>query len=389
MSVRKRKWITAKGEAKEAWLVDYVDGKGERHNETFALKKAADARHAEVRVDVAKGVHTPLSRSITVARAAEDWITSVELEGRERATVDQYQAHVRHHIVPRIGNERLATLTTPRINRFRDELLRDLSRAMAKKVLVSFKSILKDACRRGNVAQNAGGGVSITADKRAAGRLEIGADIPTPEEISRILAAAKGRWRPFLITAIYTGMRASELRGLRWIDLKAGQIEIRQRADRYQTMGPPKSKGGQRTIPIGPFVVNTLREWRLANPHELVFPNGRGNIERHQNIIPRVWWPVQVAAGVVDAGGQPKYTGLHAVRHFYASWCINPARDGGLGLAAKAVQERLGHSSIVMTMDVYGHLFPRADDGSELATAEQRLLALDAARTLHGGKKAN
>lgn len=72
---------------------------------------------------------------------------------------------------------------------------------------------------------------------------------------------------------------------------------------------------------------------------------------------------------------QAKYTGMHALRHFYASWCINQKADGGLGLAPKAVQERLGHSSITMTMDVYGHLFPRGDDAEELAAAEQALLA--------------
>ena len=57
--------------------------------------------------------------------------------------------------------------------------------------------------------------------------------------------------------------------------------------------------------------------------------------------------------------------GPHALRHFYASWCINRRADGGLELPAKVVQERLGHSSIVMTMDTYGHLFPRSDDGAE------------------------
>jgi integrase len=72
---------------------------------------------------------------------------------------------------------------------------------------------------------------------------------------------------------------------------------------------------------------------------------------------------------------QPKYTGLHPLRHFYASWCINRRADGGLELPAKLVQERLGHSSIVMTMDTYGHLFPRTDDGAELAAAESALLA--------------
>jgi integrase len=87
-----------------------------------------------------------------------------------------------------------------------------------------------------------------------------------------------------------------------------------------------------------------------------------------------VLWPTQIAAGVVDAAGKPKYKGLHALRHFYASWCINRKVDGGLELPAKIVQERLGHASIMMTMDTYGHLFPSKDDGQELAQAELRLI---------------
>jgi integrase len=80
---------------------------------------------------------------------------------------------------------------------------------------------------------------------------------------------------------------------------------------------------------------------------------------------------------VVDEQGEPvhaaKYTGLHALRHFFASWCINRKADGGLELPAKVVQERLGHSTIVMTLDRYGHLFPRGDDTPELAAAESSL----------------
>jgi integrase len=70
-----------------------------------------------------------------------------------------------------------------------------------------------------------------------------------------------------------------------------------------------------------------------------------------------------------------KFTGTHALRHWFASWCINRPQDGGLGLPPKMVQERLGHSSIVVTMDIYGHLFPRGDDADELAKAERTLLA--------------
>lgn len=69
------------------------------------------------------------------------------------------------------------------------------------------------------------------------------------------------------------------------------------------------------------------------------------------------------------------YTGLHSLRHFYASWLINRKEDGGLGLPTKMVQEWLGHASIVMTMDVYGNLFPQTDDGTELARAADILLS--------------
>ena len=61
----------------------------------------------------------------------------------------------------------------------------------------------------------------------------------------------------------------------------------------------------------------------------------------------------------------------HAFRHFFASWCINRKVDGGLELRPKLVQERMGHASIQMTLDTYGHLFPRGDDRGELAMAEK------------------
>ena len=78
MSVRKRTWKTAKGETREAWVVAYSDGNGNPHIETFARKRDAEDRHAVIKVDVGKGVHTPLNRSITVAQAANDWLTYVE-----------------------------------------------------------------------------------------------------------------------------------------------------------------------------------------------------------------------------------------------------------------------------------------------------------------------
>jgi integrase len=190
----------------------------------------------------------------------------------------------------------------------------------------------------------------------------------------------KGRWRPLILTAMFTGLRASELRGLRWqdVDLAGRKVHVRQRADRYHKIGRPKSEAGERTVPLLPLVANALREWKVQCPKgtlDLVFPNCSGNVESLANIAMRGLWPAQMAAGVVDADGKAKYTGMHALRHFYASWCINRHADGGLELPAKIVQERLGHSSIIMTMDVYGHLFPRGDEAAEMEAAERAFLA--------------
>lgn len=80
---------------------------------------------------------------------------------------------------------------------------------------------------------------------------------------------------------------------------------------------------------------------------------------------------------MVNAADKPKYA-WHSLRHFYASWCINRKVDGGLELPVKLVQTRLGHATIAMTLDTYGHLFPNNDDGKELAAAEIALLGVHA-----------
>ena len=377
MSVRKRTWTTAKGEKKEAWIVDYVDQDGDRHIETFKRKKEADAFHAQVGVDVRAGTYTAPSKSITVKEAAEDWIKSVALEGREVSTLAQYRQHA-VHINRRIGNVKLAQLTAPGINKFRDDLLRSMSRAMARKILSSLKSLLRHAQGRGNVAQNVALAVKINANLRDKKKLEVGVDIPTSEEIKAIIAAA-GKSRPLLLTAIFAGLRSSELRGLRWsdVDFKKGELNVRQRADRYGVIGNPKSKAGHRAVPLPSQVVQALREWKLQCPKDtgLVFPAVSGDgVALHNNTV-RAFTVAVSAAGITTKDGAPKYTGLHALRHFYASWCINPENRDGLGLPPKVVQQRLGHSSIMMTMDVYGHLFAEnADAHSRLTEAAGALL---------------
>jgi integrase len=194
-----------------------------------------------------------------------------------------------------------------------------------------------------------------------------------------------------LLTAIFTGLRVSELRGLRWsdVDLERREIRVHQRADRFNTIGKSKSISGERTVPP-PMVINALREWKLICAQQghgarsgISERSREGRAAEQHRAGRAAAGPDRGRGGGRDRrgrrGGNPvvaaKDSGFHAFRHVYASWCISRAQDGGLCLPPKVMQERLGHGSIVMTMDVYGHLFPRGDDAEELALAERALLS--------------
>jgi integrase len=401
MSIRKRTWKSPEGE-KTAWVVDYVDQTGKRRLKTFERKKDADDFHAKAKVEIKAGIHTADSASITVAEAGELWITACKNAGLERTTVDAYRSHLDLHIVPFLGRRKLSELTIPMVSDFETKLRTETDRgkprssAMVKRVRSDLGSLLANAQENGLVARNVvreirsgrRRGKERQAERRAKPKLKIGVDIPTREEIKAIVGKLSGRWRPLLMTAIFTGLRASELRGLRWgnVDLSKRELHVRERADEYNELGRPKSGSGERTVPLTPMVVSALREWKLKCPKGklgLVFPTPKGEVQGLTVIVKRGLVPAQISAGVATeiagAHGMPikraKYTGLHALRHFYASWCINRQADGGLELPPKVVQERLGHSTIAMTLDVYGHLFPRHDDSEELAAAERALLA--------------
>jgi len=402
MSVRKREWRTSRGEAKSAWVVDYIDQGGKRRLKTFKLKKAADVFAATATVEIRAFLHTADSASITVAAAATDWIRAGQNAGLEGSTIDQREQHVRLHIVPFMGMLKLSQLSVPRIRAFESELRESgRSEAMVRRIVTSLSGILTDAQERGTVARNPVRelkGQRHGRDKkgidRRRGRLRAGVDIPLPGEVKAIVGALAGQYRDLLLTALFSGLRASELRGLDWanVDLQAGVIHVRERADKRNLIGPPKSRAGERQVPLTPMVVNALKARHLASGGRgLVFGTRGGRPDYITNIVKCGWIPTQVAAGVtgqvLDHSGRvslsdegtpvltAKYTGLHSARHFYASWCINPPEAGGLGLTAKAVQERLGHSTIAMTLDTYGHLFPRGDDGEKLAAAEAALFA--------------
>jgi integrase len=378
-TIRKRTWVTRKGETKTAWQVDYSDQDGNRRRQNFGTRREADAWLVKARHEVSQGVHTPTSASITVAAAGEVWLEQAATDGLERATRRQYRQHL-NHIVPLLGGLKLSQLTVATVKQFRNDLIvAGRSRVMTNKIVSSLGAILADSQAAGRVGQNvvrAEVQQNRTAarrrnlvEKRQTRRIEEGVDYPTKDELRRMLAVP-GRWHALVVTALFAGLRASELRGLRWhdVDFTAKQIEVRQRADRFNKIGALKSAAGAREIPMGPYLANTLREWRLACPKGslgLVFPNSKGNIETLFSIHYRGLARLQRDAGIASAGRGPKYS-MHSLRHAAASLWIETE-------APKRVQYLMGHSTIALTFDVYGHLW-KSDQTAAAAAMERRLI---------------
>lgn len=381
-SIRKRNWITPAGEKRTAWVVDYRDAAGKRRSKQFQRKKDADAWSVNALAEVQRGVHTPDSISITVANAASKWLDGVRDSNREPTTVAAYEQHVRLHIVPRCGASRLSQLTAPKVRELLDGWLKDLSRPMATRVFRSFKAILTDAQERGHLAQNVASAVKV---KRAPRRQQQVAP-PTKAEIRKILKAAESsddlKGRAIVELAIFSGMRASEIRGLAWqsIDLKRKIVRVEQRADAHGVLGPPKSAAGFRSIPLPDRVVATLRKWKLACPkhtQELAFPSEKGRVLSHGVMAKNHLKPIMIAAGVTKPGtGEDEQVAkfsAHVFRHAAASLWIEQ------GLNPKRVQTLVGHGSIQVTFDTYGHLFQSEDVGAADRNAiEQALFGCEA-----------
>jgi integrase len=183
-----------------------------------------------------------------------------------------------------------------------------------------------------------------------------------PEEATRLLAAAsEDRFYALYSLALTCGLRQAELLGLRWRDLDMSGAVLAVRQQVYRLKGEwhytePKTEKGRRTVSLSSSVVGALREHRLRQKEErlraetwedndLVFPNQVGRPVEKGNLLRRSFWPLLERAGL-------PHMRFHDLRHSSATLLL------GEGVHPKVVQERLGHSSISVTMDVYSHVMP-------------------------------
>jgi integrase len=248
-TVRKRTWVSG-GKTKTAWICDYFDQNRVRRQRTCKTKREAEDWLLRTRGEIKTGTHTPDSTSMRVVDAVQLWIDRctlrIDLAGDEKlewTTVQQYRTHLDHIAKSSIATVKLSRLGMPMVEAFKDELLaKRISPATARKILTSLKTALTEAQRRGLVAQNVA--TDVKYGRRTKPKIVEGVDLLTKIELQAILAHA-GKWYPLLATAAFTGMRASELRGLRWgdVDFDNKLVHVRRRADQRRMIGDPKSVG--------------------------------------------------------------------------------------------------------------------------------------------------
>ena len=263
-SAYKRTWRGEDGKERVRWVAAYRDQDGRRHNKGFVTRKDAKTFLTLVEGEIVRGIHTPEHASITAAKAADLWLTRIGTARKKHASPISQSRPPAHRAADRQREAGQAVdLGRPAI--FATSCSRPArGRPRARYWPASSRSSAR-RCGAGLSPRTAPPRSRSTARgaKRASSRSAL-TSRPWPTSIS--YSITRRGWRPFFVTAVFTGMRASELRGLVWdaVDFDKKTIAVRQRADIWGTMGRPKSAAGERVIPMAPLVVNVLKEWRLA-----------------------------------------------------------------------------------------------------------------------------
>lgn len=380
-SIRKRTWTTAKGETKSAWAVDFVDQAGTRQRKQFATKKAADAFRIQIEGQISAGTYRADAAKVTVKEVAELWLQHCETRQKrgqrmEKATLEDYRGHVNRFILAPGGlaTVKLNALTGRAVREFRDRLLEDeVSVPLTRKILATLKLVAKHAVENDILATNPVEGVEVLDDSRVKEKIAV----PAKSSVKAVIDAAPESFRPYLVVAALCGLRASEQRALQWgdIDFEHQVIRIRRRADRFNVVGEPKSSAGHRDVPAGPMVLNTLKAWRgarIVRPDQFVFPTKAGEVQSHANILHRDFYPIFAALDERHQEDPEKHPAVerfrwHDLRHFAISLWIEQ------GFSVKEVMTFAGHADYKMTMERYGHLFPKEDHQRGMAAIEAAL----------------
>ena len=325
-----------------------------------SFQNLADARawRADTKVALQRRTLRAPTRT-TLAEAADDWLCAARAGiARTRSggpykpsALRSYEEALQTKVLPELGQMRLSAVDRGAIQDLVDRLVaRGLAPSTVRNSVLPLRAIFRRALARSEVAENPTLGLSLPAVR---GRRE---RVARPQEARALIGALPAGDRAIWATALYAGLRRGELQALRWsdVDLDRGLIRVERSFDQHVGPIEPKSRSGRRRVPLAKPLraeLSAHRLWQGRAGEGFVLGNGEKAF----------------APGAATRRAREEWKkhgleriGLHECRHTYAAHMI------AAGVNAKALSHYMGHSSITITLDRYGHLMP----GSEAEAAE-------------------
>lgn len=342
-----------------------ADGKPQYGSKSFkGSETAARKELGRIVREIEHGSYVKPERT-NVADFLRRWLRDYASITVTPKTLEGYTMIVERHLVPHLGRMQLQQLDAKHIQEYYAAARKEgavkggkLSAKTVRQHHAVLRKALKCAVRWGMVVRNAADMVDAPKPETT------GRPTYTPEQLQALVQATDAtHWGPIMLIAAATGMRRGEILALTWDDIDVQRQMILVSKSVEETVGKnglrikePKSKSGRRAVDVPENVINRLLAYKeqqeakaeemgkLWTSNNLVCPDDAGNLRRPDSVSSqfRDW---------AKKAGVPSY-GIHAVRHSHATYLAN------LGWQAKFIQERLGHSTIAITMDIYSHVLP-------------------------------
>lgn len=355
--------ITQRAKNKGTWSIKIALGKDNSGKYRYkwhtvqGSKRDAQKRLSELLHQLDTGTYIQPGKS-TLAEYLGRWLADYAKPNLSPRGYERYESIARMRLIPWLGNIPLSQLRPEHIQRLYNAMLKEgLSARTIRYHHVVLHKALQTAIKWGLLGRNVTDSVDIPqASSKAVQTWD-------ENELGIFLDAAKDTaYYALFYTALFTGMRRSELLALRWqdIDLIMGQVSVSRGLHRLRDgssiFTKPKSAKSYRTIALSPSAVLTLKEhWEAQvaqaamlglsiSNESLVFSTYDGKPLR-PNTISRAWSNLAAKAGI-------RVIRFHDARHTHASLLLKQ------GIHPKVVQERLGHSTISTTLDIYSHVTP-------------------------------
>jgi len=323
----------------------------------FSTKGEAQGRLTEVLGEIKKGTFARPT-SITFEKFSETW-----LEGRRKirgSTESGYGSLIKRQLVPHLGAFRIAEIRLEHIEAAVSGMIED---ELAPKTIHNCVTLLRTMLagkKGGSAARRRLLFIDPTLGLELPPLTASQIMPPTPEQTWALINAAKeigGIGYAMTYLGAFTGLRRNEALALRFSDIDWFEHEINVRhaiskrrgqdgAHKWEWhLGPPKSRKSFRKIAATESLMHLLADLKTRAKSDFVFPDESGSFIDPDKFNAEIWKPVPERAGLPG-------TRFHDLRHFFASQLI---ANGG---TAAFVRDQMGHSSIKVTFDTYGHLFP-------------------------------